>query len=170
MKKTTVINLFGGPGVGKSTTAASIFAHLKKKGVDCELVTEYAKSRVWEEATKTLDNQVYVFGKQFNKMYRLSNKVECIITDSPIINSMLYNSEFDNLDNLVMECFDKFDNINIFLKRNVDYNENGRMQTLKEAEDCDNRLKHILDKHSVEYIELDPLGEVMLDTIDNILV
>ena len=32
MKKTVTVNFFGGPGTGKSTTAAGLFTLLKKKG------------------------------------------------------------------------------------------------------------------------------------------
>jgi adenylate kinase family enzyme len=38
-----VINLFGGPGCGKSTLAARIFSILKLKDISCELINEYAK-------------------------------------------------------------------------------------------------------------------------------
>jgi len=41
--KTKVINLFAGPGAGKSTTAAGLFAEMKRANVDVELVTEYVK-------------------------------------------------------------------------------------------------------------------------------
>lgn len=43
---TSVINLIGGPGSGKSTTAAGLFFRMKSMGVRCELVTEYAKELV----------------------------------------------------------------------------------------------------------------------------
>lgn len=43
-----VINLFGGPSTGKSTTAAEIFVYLKKKKINCEYITEYAKDKTWE--------------------------------------------------------------------------------------------------------------------------
>lgn len=36
MKKTVTVNFFGGPGTGKSTTAAGLFTLLKKKGKHCE--------------------------------------------------------------------------------------------------------------------------------------
>ena len=52
--KTVVINLFGGPGCGKSTIAAELFAILKKQGYEVELVTEYAKDKVWEESLKSV--------------------------------------------------------------------------------------------------------------------
>ena len=44
-----VVNLFGAPGAGKSTGAAYIFAMLKMAGINAELVTEFAKDKVYEE-------------------------------------------------------------------------------------------------------------------------
>ena len=58
-----VVNLYGGPGSGKSTTAAGIFSELKMLGLNTELVTEYAKDKVWEKHESILDNQIYVFAK-----------------------------------------------------------------------------------------------------------
>lgn len=45
---TLYVNLYGGPGTGKSTGASYIFSKLKLAGVEAELVTEYAKDLVWE--------------------------------------------------------------------------------------------------------------------------
>ena len=59
MRRTIVINLFGGPGVGKSTLCASVFARLKIMGVDCEMASEYVKDIIWEESYKKLENQIY---------------------------------------------------------------------------------------------------------------
>lgn len=44
-----VVNLFGVPGAGKSTGAAYIFSQLKMAGINAELITEFAKDKVWEE-------------------------------------------------------------------------------------------------------------------------
>ena len=57
MNKTLVVNLFGVPGAGKSTGAAYIFAMLKMYGINAELITEYAKDKVWEENTQAFKNQ-----------------------------------------------------------------------------------------------------------------
>ena len=43
-----VINFYGGPGTGKSVQAAATYCALKKQGLNCELVTEYAKDKLWD--------------------------------------------------------------------------------------------------------------------------
>lgn len=50
--KTLVVNLFAGPGAGKTTCAWEIAAELKKLGVHTEYVPEYAKELVWDEDYK----------------------------------------------------------------------------------------------------------------------
>ena len=54
LEKPLVVNLFAGPGTGKSTVAAQIFAHLKWQGFSCELVTEFAKERFGKNLSKCL--------------------------------------------------------------------------------------------------------------------
>ena len=86
-----LINLFGGPGAGKSTGAAYIFSKLKMAGVNAELVTEFAKDKVWEGNKEVFKNQAYIFGKQYFKISRCADKVDVIITDSPLLLSIVYN-------------------------------------------------------------------------------
>lgn len=59
-----VVNFFGGPGAGKSTTSAHLFSLLKMSEINCELVTEFAKDLTWSESVKMLGFQPYVFGEQ----------------------------------------------------------------------------------------------------------
>lgn len=44
--KALIIDLIGGPGSGKSTTAAGLFYKLKKLGYNCEMSLEFAKDKV----------------------------------------------------------------------------------------------------------------------------
>ena len=91
MSKTIVVNLFGPPCAGKSTCAAYIFAALKMQGVNCELVTEYAKDKTWEHNNTAIACQEYVFGNQSYRMARCRDDVDVIITDSPLPLSIIYN-------------------------------------------------------------------------------
>jgi hypothetical protein len=122
-----VANLFAGPGVGKSTTAARVFSELKLKGVNCEMALEFAKDKVWEESFKTMDDQIYIFGKQFHKIWRLRDKVDVIITDSPLPISIVYDKEnSESFHKLIMEQFNKFANFNYLLERGGEYQTEGR--------------------------------------------
>ncbi len=143
---TTVINLYGGPGSGKSTCAASVFSRLKNKGINAELVTEFAKELVWGESMKTLNNQIYIFGKQHNRLWRLLDQVEVIVTDSPLLLSCIYGNPSETFDKLVFEEFNKMDNINVFLSRVKEYNPKGRYQTLEEARELDIKILDMLSK------------------------
>lgn len=167
---TLVINLFSGPGVGKSTTAAMVFAKLKMNGVDCEMALEFAKEKVWEESFKTMDDQIYIFGKQLHKIWRLNNKVQVIICDSPLPNSIVYDKEdSEPFHALVLEQFDKFNNRNFFIKRGTDYVENGRLQTLEEARKIDEKVLSILTENHIPYttLSIDKASDTIVETILN---
>lgn len=113
-----IVNFFGGPGAAKSTTAAHVFAELKWMGINTELVTEYAKDKVWENSLEVLDNQLYVFGKQQHKIQRAAKHVDVLITDSPILNSLVYDKEkLPTFRKIVLHKHNEFDNLNYYLTR-----------------------------------------------------
>jgi hypothetical protein len=147
-----VVNLFAGPGSGKSTTCAGVFARLKLAGVNCEMALEYAKDKVWEESNKVLDDQIYVFGKQLHRIFRLKDKVDVVITDSPILLSIIYDKTGNKyFSDLVLNQFNNFDNRNYFIERTTVYNPKGRLQTEDEAKEIDKVLLDLLKDCNIEY-------------------
>lgn len=81
---TLVLNLFGGPGIGKSTSAAYIFYKLKSLGVNAELVREYVKDWAWDQRHINIWDQLYFLGKQIRRESMLYSKVDVIVTDAPV--------------------------------------------------------------------------------------
>lgn len=164
-KDTLVINLYGGPGTGKSTNAARIFTLLKDKGEEVELVTEFAKDLVWEQRSFTLENQVYVFAKQYHRLYRLLGQVDFIVTDSPILQGCVYDtSESNELQDLVLHSHQQMNTINICLTRSKEYQPIGRMQTEEEAKQLDKMIRDKLTELGVPYVEI-PAGTEGCDKI-----
>lgn len=152
MAVTLIVNMVGGPGTGKSTTAAGTFAELKHLGVNCELVTEYAKDQVWGRTTTTLGNQIYIFGKQYHRLWRLLDQVDVVVTDAPIILSTYYGAGVSSgFVNLVVETFAEMDNLTFMLERKKAYNPAGRGQTEDEAKQIDKQLEDLLWVHAVPY-------------------
>ena len=70
-----IVNLLGTPGAGKSTGCAYIFSKLKLAGINAELITEFAKDKVWEDNHAALSNQLYIFGKQNYKISRCEKRL-----------------------------------------------------------------------------------------------
>lgn len=152
MKKTLVVNLFGGPGSTKSTTMAGVFSKLKLAGVNCEMAPEYAKVKVWERSFHTLQDQIYIFGKQYRTVSRLLGEVEVIVTDSPLLLSIIYDKDKNPfLKSLVLDCFSKQDSINFFLRRPETYNPKGRVQTKAQSIEKDYEVLTMLDGSGIDY-------------------
>lgn len=173
MKRKMVINLFGGPGSGKSTTAAGVFALLKIHGVNCELVTEFAKDLTWEERIKTLGNQTYIFAKQHHKLWRIPDSVEVIITDSPLIQTLLYIEPEDTiLKYFTADMFNTFKNMCYYLTRVKPYNPVGRSQTENEAKELDIKIQEILIEYVSTYETIDgdysAINKIVSDILDTL--
>lgn len=145
-KNTIVVNLFGGPGTGKSTGAAYIFSKLKLDGIDAELITEYAKDKVWEKNEKVFDCQLYVTGKQSYRIFRCYGEVDVIVTDSPILLGIVYTKS-ETLKAAIAEESRKYNNINVYLNRVKKYNPNGRFQNETEAKNIDAQMIELLNTY-----------------------
>ena len=153
-RKPIVINLFGAPGSGKSTAAAYIFARLKMLGYNCELITEYAKDKTWEGNTTALSCQEYIFGKQSFRMARCRDKVDIIITDSPLPLGIFYNENpvlDHSYEEMVLKVFFSYHNLNYLLVRCRPYNTVGRNQTQAEADEIGDKIQMFLDDNEICY-------------------
>jgi nicotinamide riboside kinase len=154
---TKVINIIGAPGAGKSTIAAHIFSELKWRGLNAELVTEYAKELTWEGRLEELKNQIPVYLEQYNRMSRLRGKVDYIVTDSPLIISYFYGSKHDSGEEFlegVHKDFNKWDNLTIFLNRTSPYHTEGRSQTSDESDKYSTEMRDMLNKLDIPFTEL----------------
>ncbi len=154
-----VVNLFGGPGCGKSTTAAGVFSQLKQLGVNCEYAHEWVKWPVWEKRTPIFDDQLYIFAKQHHMLHTLKDNVDIVVTDSPLFLSIVYGNlyntsameKFPKFFELVDDIFGSFNNINYVLERKKAYQTKGRVQTEDEAKDIDDLIKVDLIEHGYTY-------------------
>lgn len=172
---TLIVNLYGGPGTGKSTNAALIFGKLKVAGIRSELVSEYAKDLAWEKRDHTLKFQPYVIGKQMHRIYRVHGQVDVIVTDSPILLGAVYKGEGYNehFEQHLLSTHKNWNTLDIFLRRDPElhpYKNTGRSQTEEEAKDLDTEILEMLQRFKVPYEEI-PIqpGESTADEIVDIV-
>lgn len=161
MKDTLLINLFGGPGTGKSTMMARLFSELKFDNIDSEMAPEYAKDLVWEGSDNLLrTQQLHLLGEQHRRINRLYGKVQVAITDCPLVNFALFIPPTNTILNaLINEEANSFKHLNILLTRVKPYNPNGRYQTEDQAREMDIRLKTILQERGFFFHEFESSRE-----------
>lgn len=158
-KKLTVINLFAGPGAGKSVTALFLTAHLQAMGKKVEYVHEFAKTQVWDKRmTDTggiFTEQDYIGAHQHNLIRRLvEHDIEYVVTDTSLLLGLAYMPEWypPTYSAFLLEVFNSYNNINYFIDRgNIPYVETGRNQTHQQALDKDDEVRRLLKDNGVEY-------------------
>lgn len=172
-----IINLFSGPGCGKTAIASGLLYELKKRHISCDAPYEFPKLLAWDDNHSAIKDQLYVIANQHRGIVKSFGKVDYIILDSPILLSLIYKSYYDGLEypsNLYTESFDKmvldihsqYDNLNILLKRGVGgYNEKERYQSFDESIELDFMIQQTLDVNGIEYVEVN----VDDNTIEQIL-
>ena len=160
MYDTKVINYFGGPCISKSTSALRTTAELKENRISSELVTEFAKDKVWCKDFFALECQPFITGTQLYKQWVLHGQVKYVVTDSPLLLGIVYQGFgcTPEWEQSVVQQFKMFDNINILLKRNNDvhpYEQEGRVQSYEEALEKDEQIKQLLLRYDVPFTEVE---------------
>lgn len=161
-----VINLFGGPGVGKSTTASGLFSLMKKQYLNVELVTEYAKDLTWEKRHNILQDQIYITAKQNRRLSRLlDHEVDFVVTDCPLLTALMYTPKeyYPSYTPLVKEIFNSYNNINYILARQKKYVTTGRNQTLEQAIQIDLDIEQFLGYNNIPYKIVRDEHEILKD-------
>lgn len=149
MKK---INLYGGPGIGKSTVTALVFAALKVKGFNAEMINEYAKELVYEgidltKASKHLQNKILI--EQIKRELLFEDKVDYLITDSPIMLNAYYNKDPKALE--MAKLHQSTNDIHFFLQRGFEnFETKGRSHNKKESLEIDDKMTNFLIKNKID--------------------
>lgn len=165
---TQVINIFGAPGSGKSTLAAGLFYKLKLMGKDVEISHEYVKEQLYAGNPYPFHDQLYTYAKQNKKLNQLNGKVEYIITDSPSVQCVAYNlKEPPIYDQMALDYFNQYDNLNFYIERTHEYQPSGRNQTEEQANEVGELILNMLHRLKIPYTVLP--ANTALDEILKIL-
>lgn len=157
-----VINFYGVPGSGKSTLAAELFVYMKKKGLNVEIATEYAKDCFYEDRFLTMQDQVYLLAKMNHKLQVFDKqKLDYVICDSPLLLNIMYKQHQFRMNYLDDKIFNDFclglnatyDRLNFFITKDnsFPYQSSGRIESEEDSNLYINRLKKILDSNNEEY-------------------
>ena len=131
-----------------------ITARLKRKGINAEYVTEFAKDKVYENNQEVFKHQQYLFGKQSFRMGRVRNKVQVMVCDSPLLLNIIYNDDEvlgEDFNQMVLNVFNSYNNKNYLVVRNHTYEDKGRIHDEKESKILKKKIVDKLDELNIEY-------------------
>jgi hypothetical protein len=173
-----VINLFGGPGSGKTNTCSALHSALKSEGKSIEQSLEHPKELMYDDRYKnrrpSLYEEVWFFGEQCRRLTIYLGNVDLVVTDKPLLMNAWYASKTDSALGAVMlsmwQCVakqlagDGHKQINLYLERIAPYQQEGRYQSEEEARATDPEIRAFLidigaqvylsdEKHAVNLIK-----------------
>lgn len=163
-KETILINLIGGPGIGKTTLSAFLFVQMKLKKMNVEYVQEVAKPLVYLKKFDELNAQLEVTKEQFEKFEAYNGTLDFIITDGSILHGLYFNrnnpyntSDVEEVEQFILEKHASMPTINILLTRPEDayYEKEGRLQDEEESNNIDTYLEAELVKFGIDYIKIE---------------
>ena len=155
-KNTLIVNLFAGPGAGKTTCSWLIAAELKKQNIVTEYVPEYAKELVWDGNLKRVDgsyeSESEIFAEKQRRINRLVGKVDVVVTDSPLLQSACFVLERkEDFKQKAIQTSSLYNNFNLFVERGKYYEKAGRIHSLHESKTIDEEIKKLLDSNDIYY-------------------
>jgi len=172
-----LIDLYGGPGAGKTTLSYYLVYRLKMAGIRAELVGEAARehhiydSAPGNVAPPLLDNQVLLAGQQFERILRLQRHgFEAAVSDSPLVQGMLYcegQPYYDHLKKAVRSLEKYFETYKVMIRPLPgSYDPESRLQrTEKEARALDAAVVRLAKGkfwQEVGWEEWDLLGDAVV--------
>lgn len=131
------INIWGGPGTGKSIVAAQLFTTLKLQGVSCDMAREFAKELTWAKAIHQYE-QLEISTEQYRRQRTLQGTVSVVVTDAAIPQGTLYAPESyrENLLQSLIALTQDWRSLNVLLHpaKGALYEQAGRSESPEGAE------------------------------------
>lgn len=163
-----VINLFGAPSCGKTSTMLVLAGFMNKMGINADVAPEVYKEFIYDNthsyeddvpviAKRTSRNvakfggQLIILAEQNRRIARMSNSKDIIITDCPLPLISYYAPEgySVNFNNMAIELFNKYDNYNIYLRRGHEFQKQTRVHDEQQAQRIDAELYEFLMNNNI---------------------
>lgn len=160
---TTIINCYGGPGTGKSTSSAFLYYVLKSEGHNAELVRECAKDWAWEGRRINTYDQFHLFGEQARRESLLYSKADWVVTDCPLMIHAYYADALcpqpvsDAITAAARAFYwnaatDGHRHVHVMLRRSKPYASHGRFQDEETARSIDVGVLKTLERLNVQFV------------------
>ncbi len=149
-----VINLFGAPSSGKSTTMLGLTYQMKMMKYNVENTPEFFKEMIYEENNvEKFGGQLVVLAEQNKRLARLIGKSEYAVSDCPLplIGYYTPDNYVPGFKDFIKNLYNSYENYNIFIERNHDFEVEKRIHNIEQANSIQKELHVFLKEMSIPY-------------------
>jgi hypothetical protein len=167
-----VINLFGAPGAGKSTTMLDLTSDMKLLGLSVENTPEFFKELILEDSHKAaFGGQLYILGEQNRRLARLEEKNDFAVTDCPLPLIGYYTPEdyVPGFNMFVKNLYNRYDNMNYFILRKHEFEKEKRIHSEEQSDKIANDLIEMLESSLIKFKIFDSCPEVSALIIEDMV-
>lgn len=167
-----VINLFGAPSAGKSTTMLGLTYHMKLMGLSVENTPEFFKEMIYEESnTELFGGQLYVLGEQNRRIARLNGKNDFVITDCPLPLIGFYTSRdyIEGFHEFIKNLNQKYDNVNYLIVRKHEFENEKRIHDETQSKELERKLPSYLDALNIKYKVIESGEDLVNNLIEDMI-
>lgn len=163
------INFWGGPGAGKTSMAAHLFAEMKARGYKVHFSEESVNAWIYQGRVppEGYDDlllfalQVYAEELCLNPRKAGARKprtaaADYVVTDCPPLMCCVYNRRrevpyYQYLLRIALDYEITYPALNLFVDRPADYDDRARFHTHKQAKEIDRLMMDCLAQNNLEY-------------------
>ena len=100
-----------------------------------------ATELVYDEAFNVMNDQIYLFGEQWHRTFRMLGKVDFIVTDSPLLMNIVYDKQNDDdFRKFIKSRIHKLKSLDFFVNRSNAFSEVGRIHNLEQSKELDKTI------------------------------
>lgn len=148
-----VINLYGAPGSGKSTTMLGLTYQMKMMKYNVENTPEFFKEMIYEESkVEKFGGQLLVLAEQNKRLARLIGKAEYAVSDCPLPLIAYYTPDdyVKGFKEVVKNLHESYENYNIFIERNHHFEVEKRIHDENQSLEIQSKLPSFLKDMGVD--------------------
>jgi predicted ATPase len=88
-----VVEIYGGPGTGKTTFSAELYGALKRTGLHVTLVTEEATTCIQANDMVGLTCQAYLLGASARRLRQVATSYDVVVMEAPLLLNPVYDRD-----------------------------------------------------------------------------
>lgn len=150
---TTIINIVGAPGVGKSTLALALTSLMKMRGMNVEYVGEVIKGYIYSNDEETLSDEYRLMLEQNQAFEPYLGNVDYLVTDAPLMgkhvytdNPILHQDEKRYMkDKDLIVIFVRVRDVDAYFKREG-FESRGRIHGVEEVEELQKKYSEVINE------------------------